>query len=163
MAPGRGLDVKTPSDREIEITRVFHAPRHLVFEALTTPDLVKRWLLGPPGWSMVVCDIDLRVGGSFRYVLRGPQGEEMGWGGSFREIEPPSRIVHTELFDEDWTGGETVITTNLDEEDGKTTLTMRILYSSQAARDGALKTPMTEGLGASYDHLEALVTAKGAA
>ncbi len=163
MTRQTGLHVTTPSDREIEIRRPFGAPRDLVYKALTTPELVKRWLYGPPGWSMEVCEIDLRVGGSFRYVLRGPQGEQMGWGGSFRELEPPSRIVHTELFDEDWTGGETVITTNLYEQGGATELAMRILYASKEARDGALKSPMEEGMGASYDRLEEVITKSGVA
>ncbi len=158
MMIAKPVEVNTPSDREIEIVRTFAAPRQLVFEALTTPDLVKRWLTGPPGWEMVVCDIDLRVGGSFRYVLRGDDGTEMGWGGSYREIDPPVRLVHTELFDQDWTGGETVVTTTLSERDGVTTLTMRILYSSQKARDGALETPMTDGLGQSFDRLEDVIT-----
>ena len=101
----------TPSDREVVITRAFDAPRELVFDCHTKPDLVRRWLLGPPGWTMPVCDIDLRVGGRYRYVWRGPDGEELGMGGIYRLIERPERIDTRELFDEDWTGGETFIAT----------------------------------------------------
>jgi uncharacterized protein YndB with AHSA1/START domain len=145
--------VTTPSDREIAIVRIFDAPRYLVFEAFTRPELLKRWLYGPPDWSLEVCEIDLKVGGSLRYVWSGPDGAEMGLSGVHHEIVPPQRIVHTELFDEDWTGGETLVTTVLDEQDGQATVTMTILYSSQEARDGALKSGMEEGMAASYDRL----------
>jgi uncharacterized protein YndB with AHSA1/START domain len=151
------LSVTTPSDREILITRVFDAPRTLVFDCMTQPELVKRWLLGPPGWTMPVCEIDLRVGGRYRYVWRGPDGTEMGMGGVYREIVPPERIVQTELFDQDWTGGETVGTAVLTEKDSRTTLTLTILYSSKEARDGALSTGMTEGMSAGYDRLAELL------
>ena len=147
------LMVTTPSDREIAIVRIFDAPRYLVFEAFTRPELLKRWLYGPPDWSLEVCEIDLKVGGSLRYVWSGPDGAEMGLSGVHHEIVPPQRIVHTELFDEDWTGGETLVTTVLDEQDGQATVTMTILYSSQEARDGALKSGMEEGMAASYDRL----------
>lgn len=94
------LKVTTPSEREIVMTRVFDAPRGLVFDACTKPELVQRWLLGPPGWTMPVCEIDLRVGGRYRYVWRRDRdGSEMAMGGVYREIERPGRIVHTELFD----------------------------------------------------------------
>jgi len=147
------LQVTTPGDREIAMTRVFDAPRALVFDALTKPELLKRWVLGPPGWSLEVCEIDLRPGGAFRYVWRGADGTEMGMRGAFREVAPPERIVHTELFDEDWTGGETVVTTSLVEQGGRTTLTLTLLYQSPEARDAALKSGMTEGVTASYDRL----------
>ncbi len=155
MADTEKLTLATPSDREIVMTRRFDAPLALVFEALTNPDVLKRWLHGPDGWSLPVCEIDLRVGGSFRYVWRGPDGAEMGMGGVFREIEPPIRMVHTELFDEDWTGGETLVTTELEERDGRTTLTTTVIYASKAARDGAMKSGMEQGLGESYDRLAA--------
>src|ERR1700740_2690854 len=100
MNQGRGLTLTTPTEREIAMTRVFDAPRRLVFDAMTRPELVKRWLLGPPGWSMPVCEIDLRVGGTYRYVWRGADGTEMGMRGVYREIAPPERLVATESFDE---------------------------------------------------------------
>src|SRR5712671_4166706 len=103
-----GLTVTAPTDREIVMTRVFSAPRKLVFDAWTKPELVKRWLLGPPGWTMPVCEIDLRVGGKYRFEWRGQDGTVMGMGGVYREIVIPERIINTQLFDEDWTGGETL-------------------------------------------------------
>jgi uncharacterized protein YndB with AHSA1/START domain len=148
------LQVTKSGDREVVIARVFHSPRALVFDAFTKPDLVRRWLLGPPGWSMPVCEIDLKVGGRIRYVWRNDaKGTNMGMSGAFREIGPSERIVHTELFDEDWTGGETLVTTLFAEQGGKTTVTMTVLYSSAAAREAALGTGMTRGMAESYDRL----------
>ncbi len=163
MNAANPLQVTTPSDREIVMTRVFDAPRQLVFDAHTKPDLVRRWLLGPPGWTMPVCEIDLRVGGRFRSVWRKDDGVEMGMGGVFREIVRPERIVHTELFDQDWTGGETVSTTRFAERDDRTTLTITTLYSSKEARDGALKSGMTDGMEAGYARLDGLLAAQKAA
>ena len=151
------LKVTTPSDREIAMTRVFHAPRRLVFDAWTKPELVKQWLLGPPGWTMPVCEIDLRVGGRYRFVWRGPDGTEMGMGGVHREIVVPERIVNTQLFDQDWTGGETIGTLLLTEHDGKTTLINSVLYSSKEARDNALKSGMADGVEMGYQRLDMLL------
>ena len=151
------LKVTTPSDREIVITRVFDAPRSLIFDCMSKAELVRRWLLGPPGWTMPVCEIDLKVGGRYRYVWRGPDGSEMGMGGVYREIVRPERIVQTELFDQDWTGGETLGTALLNEAGGRTTLTITELYSSKEARDAALRTGMTEGMSAGYDRLAELL------
>ncbi len=151
------LTVDTPDDLKIVITRAFAAPRDLVFDCMTKPDLVKRWMTGPPGWTMPICEIDLRVGGKYRYVWRDPEGQDMGMGGIYREIAAPERIVSNELFDEDWTGGETVATQTLAERDGRTTLTTSVVYSSTAARDAALKTGMTEGMEMGYANLDALL------
>jgi uncharacterized protein YndB with AHSA1/START domain len=151
------LTVATPDDLKIVITRAFDAPRDLVFNCVTTPDLVKRWMTGPPGWTMPVCEIDLRVGGKYRYVWRNTEGQDMGMGGIYREIAAPERIVSNELFDEDWTGGETVATMTLVERDGRTTLTTTVVYSSAAARDGALRSGMTEGMEMGYAKLDALL------
>jgi uncharacterized protein YndB with AHSA1/START domain len=151
------LTVTTPGDREIVLSRVFDAPRQLVFDALTRPELVKRWLTGPPGWSMVVCEIDLKVGGAYRYVWRGPDGAEMGMGGVYREIIVPERIVSTEAFDQPWYPGEAVGTAVLTEQDGKTTLTTTVRYESKEARDAVLRTPMAEGVAAGYDRLAELL------
>ena len=155
-SPG-GLIVTTPSDREIVMTRVFKAPRKLVFDAWTKPALVRRWLLGPPGWTMPVCEIDLRVGGAYRFMWLGQDGTTMGMGGVYREIVIPERIVNTQLFDQDWTGGETLGTLLLTEQGGKTTLTNAVLYSSREARDGALSTRMAEGVEAGYARLDELL------
>ena len=155
------LTVTTPTDREIEMTRVFDAPRRLVFEALTKPELVKQWLLGPPGWTMPVCEIDLRVGGGFRYVWHGAGGEQMGMRGVYREIVPPERIVATESFDEPWYPGEAVGTYILAEQAGKTTLTFTVRYGSRETRDAVLKTGMDTGVAASFDRLAELVAPDG--
>ena len=151
------LQVTTPSDREILMTRALDAPRELVWDAFTKPELVKRWLLGPPGWTMPVCEIDLRVGGPYRFVWRKEDGVEMGMGGVHREIKKPERLVRTELFDQDWTGGETVATVVFNERNGGTTVDITVLYSSQEARDGALASGMKEGMAAGYDRLEELL------
>ncbi|MCI0403922.1 MAG: SRPBCC domain-containing protein, partial [Acidobacteria bacterium] len=128
MTNTKTLQVTAQGDREIVMTRVFDAPPRLVFDAHTKPELVKRWLLGPPGWSMLVCEIDLRVDGKYRYVWRrDSDGKEMACGGVFREIARPERIVHTESFDDPWYPGEALVTTLLAEQGGKTTLTQTML------------------------------------
>jgi len=153
------LKVTTPSDREIAMSRTFDAPRQLVWDAHTKPELVKRWLLGPPGWSMPVCRIDLRVGGSYRYEWRSDKdGSTMAMGGVYREIVAPQRIVSTEKFDDPWYQGEAVGTLVLTEQGGKTTLTTTVLYASQATRDAVLKSGMTSGVEQSYDRLADLLT-----
>ena len=148
------MKLTTQGDREVVITRVFDAPRSLVWDAHTKPDLHKRWLSGPPGWTMTVCEMDLRVGGAYRWVWRGPEGVEMGMGGVHREIVPPERIVCTQLFDQDWTGGEAVGTLVLTEQGGITTLTNTVRYASPEAREAVLKTPMEQGMAMGYDRLE---------
>ena len=152
------LQLTAPGEREIAMTRVFDAPRQLVFDAHTKPELVKRWLLGPPGWSMPVCEIDLRVGGKYRYVWRHDrEGTEMGMGGVYREIVTPERIVNTERFDEAWYPGEAVDTLVLVERGGRTTLTLTLRYESREARDAVLKSGMESGVTASYDRLADLL------
>jgi uncharacterized protein YndB with AHSA1/START domain/effector-binding domain-containing protein len=157
MKSARALTLTTPSEREIALTRVFAAPRRLVFDAFTRPELVRRWLLGPPGWSMPICEIDLRVGGAYRYVWRGSDGTEMGVRGEYREIAPPDRVVATELFDEPWYPGEALTTIELVEREGETTLTLTVLYETREARDIALRSDMEKGVAASYDRLAALL------
>jgi len=147
------LKVTTPTDREIVLTRTFDAPRRLVFDAYTKPELLKRWLGVHGGWSLAVCEIDLRVGGAYRYVWRGPCGQEMGMGGVYREVVPPERIVSTERFDQSWYPGEAVGTVVMVEQGGKTTVTTTILYESKEARDVVLRSPMEQGVAASYDRL----------
>jgi uncharacterized protein YndB with AHSA1/START domain len=157
MTKTAALRVTTPTDREVVITREFDASRGMVFDAHTKPDLVQRWLLGPPGWTMPVCEIDLRVGGKYRYVWQNADGRKMGVGGTFTEIARPSRIVITQLFDEDWTGGETIVITEFVETKGKTRLTTTIRYVSREVRDAALKTGMTKGMEAGYERLDDLL------
>ncbi len=158
------LKVTTKGDREIVMTRDFNAPRRLVFDAFTKPELVKQWLLGPPGWSMPVCEIDLKVGGAYRYVWRrDSDGSEMGMGGVYREIVLQERIVSTEVFDKAWYPGEAVGTLVLSEQGGKTTVTQTVLYQSREARDGILKSGMESGVAASYDRLAQLLASPGTA
>lgn len=163
MTNSGALKLTTNGDRELVMTRTFNAPRTLVFDAFTKPELVRRWLLGPPGWTMPVCEIDLRVGGSFRYVWRNAHGTEMGMGGVYREIVTPERIVATEKFDESWYPGEAVGTILLVEQAGKTTLTQTVRYESRAALDAVLKSPMESGVAAGYDRLEELLASLPAA
>ena len=151
------LEITLPSEREIRFTRSFAAPRPLVFDAYTRPELVRRWLLGPPGWTMPVCEIDLRVGGAYRYVWRKDPGIEMGMGGRYLEIVAPQRISCTEQFDDPWYEGEAVGTIELTESGGRTVLTHTIRYVSQAVRDAVLKTPMESGMRAGYDLLDQLL------
>jgi len=155
MKNSETFNITAHGDREIAVTRVFDAPRALVFDAYTKPELIKTWLLGPDGWSMPICEVDLRAGGKFRYVWKSDSdGSEMGMGGVYREIVAAERIVATELFDEAWYPGEAVDTIVLTERDGKTTLTQTLLYNSRETRDAVLKSPMQRGLAASYDRLE---------
>ncbi len=152
------LKLTTPSDREIAVTRVFDAPRQLVFDAHTKPDLVRQWLLGPPGWSMPVCEMDVRVGGTYRWVWRhDTNGTEMGMGGVYREIVAPERLVTTERFDDAWYPGEALNTLVLIEKGGRTTLTQTMRYESRDARDAVIKSNMEKGVAASYDRLADLV------
>ncbi len=152
------LKLTTPSDREIAMTRVFDAPRKLVFDAHTKPDLVRQWLLGPPGWSMPVCEMDVRVGGKYRWVWRHDRdGTTMGMGGVYREIVKPERLVVTERFDEAWYPGEALNTLVLVEQGGRTTLTQTMRYESREARDAVLKSGMESGVKASYDRLADLL------
>jgi uncharacterized protein YndB with AHSA1/START domain len=142
----------TPSDREIAATRVVDAPRSLVWETHTNPDHLRNWLLGPEGWTLPVCEIDLRPGGAWHFVWRGPDGTEMEMRGEYREVTPPERLVQTESWGGDWP--ETINTLVLTEEDGKTTITQTVLYPSKEAREAALGTGMKEGWSASYDRLD---------
>jgi uncharacterized protein YndB with AHSA1/START domain len=152
------FNICTPSDREIQVSRDFDAPRSLVFDAFTKPELVRRWLLGPPGWTMPVCEIDLRVGGSYRYVWRSEKdGSQMGIRGVFREITPVERLVATERFDDAWYPGEALDTTVFEERRGITRTTITILYESQEARDTARRSGMEYGMAAGYDRLETLL------
>ena len=161
-ASSERLTVTARGDREIVMTRVFDAPRHLVFDAWTKPELLARWF-GPRGWTVPVCEIDLRPGGAFRYVLRGPDGSEVVMRGVYREVVPPERLVTTEGFDGFSEVGwrpedETVTTMVLTEQDGKTTWTATVLYPSKEVRDAALQlSEAWRGLGESLDRLAELL------
>ena len=148
------LKVTIPTDREIVMTRVVEAPRHLVWEAFTRPELLKRWF-GPRGWSLPVCEVDLSVGGGFRFVLRGPDGRDMGMRGVYREIIPPARSVHIESFDD--YPGESQVTATFVEQEGKTTFTATVLYPSKEVRDIVIQTGMEHGAAETYDRLAELL------
>ena len=150
------LEIEPKGDREIVITRNFSAPRELVWRCHTVPALVKRWLLGPPGWTMPVCEIDLRVGGKYRYEWRHADGRSMGLGGVHREIDAPAKLVATQLFDEDWTGGETLCAFAFTPLGDMTRSTQTIAYSTPQAREAALKSPMRQGMEMSFAALDAL-------
>ena len=155
------LQVTTPNDTDLVVTRSFAASRELLFDCHTKPELVRRWMLGPDGWTMPVCEIDLRRGGKFRYVWRKPGAPDLHMSGEFREIAPPSRIVHVERFDEDWAGGEeAVVTTLFEEKGGRTTMHMTIRFSSKEVREAAMATGMTDGMNTGYDRLEHILAGK---
>jgi uncharacterized protein YndB with AHSA1/START domain len=149
----------TPSDRELVTQRTFDAPRQLVFDAWTKPEHLVRWFGGEQG-VLAVCEVDLRPGGKTHFVWQLREGGEMGISGEFREIDPPSRIVYTEIFDEPYReqmGGECVNTLILEERDGKTLVTITTVYNSREARDGAIATGMEEGMIETFGRLDELL------
>ena len=150
------LTIALPSDREIEITRTFKAPAELVFDCWTIPALIKRWL-GFADWTFVTCEFDARVGGKWRFVVKSADGFEMGSGGEVLELTRPDWIKTTELYDQDWTGGETIVTNSISEHDGISVSVVTILYPSREARDGARATPMADGMETGFKRLEELL------
>lgn len=147
------VDVTTPSDREIRVVRAFDAPAKLVWACHTQPDLLKRWMFGPPGWSMPVCEVDLRVGGAYRYRWRSDaDGSEFGSAGVHREVTPYTRIVTTERME--GFDGESVNTLVFEEAGGRTVSTMTMLFPDKATRDGALQSGMSDGMAMGYDRLD---------
>jgi uncharacterized protein YndB with AHSA1/START domain len=154
--------VTQPSEREVKTVRSFKAPRDLVYKAYTTPELVKRWLLGPPGWTMPVCEMDVRVGGKYRWRWRSNDGEkEFGFHGEFKEVNAPARLVHSEYFDpgnlDSDMGEGSIITTEFSEDRGITTITVLMDFGNKRARDAAVATGMTDGMEQSYQLLDALL------
>jgi len=145
----------TPSDLEVVFTRVVNAPQRAVFDAWTNPKHVPRWMLGPEGWTMPVCEIDLRVGGAWRFVWRKSDGMEMAMTGTYREVVPPERLVTTERWGGEWP--ETVNAVVLTEAAGQTTITLTITYPTKQARDAALATGMKDGMDPSYARLDSLL------
>ncbi len=155
------LKASTPSDCEIRLERFFAAPRPLVYDAFTQPHLLKRWF-GPRGWHLTTCDIDLRVGGAWRFILSGPDGATMGMSGTWQALNAPHGSTHIERFDD--YPGESIVTSVLTEVDGGTLMTATIQYPSKAVRDIVLQSGMTKGAGESYDRLaETLTQAKAGA
>jgi uncharacterized protein YndB with AHSA1/START domain len=153
------LKVTTPNDREVVITREFNAPRDLVWDAMSRPELLKRWVCGPPGWEMTVCEEDARPGGMFRWAWSGPDGAIMSMSGVYREVVPPERCVRTEVFDTGCVpgGGEQLATLVLTEMGERTLLTITLLYDSKEARDGAVASGMAQGMAAGYDRLDEIL------
>jgi uncharacterized protein YndB with AHSA1/START domain len=151
------LKLTARGEREIVMTREFDAPRDLVFDAYTKPELLKRWMGVFGDWTLPVCEIDLRVGGTYRFVWRNADGTNMGMRGIYREVVRPERLVNTEKFDEAWYPGESLITLVLTEKAGKTTMTVTMRYESREARDAVIKSPMEGGVAASYDKLAELL------
>ena len=150
------LKVALQGDREIVMTRIFDAPREMVFDAFSKPELLKRWF-GPRGWSLAVCEVDLRVGAGFRFVLQGPDGRQMGMRGVYREIVPPERSVHMESFDD--YPGESQVTADFVEQNGRTTLTVTVEYPSREVRDIVVQSGMEHGAAECYDKLAEMLAA----
>jgi uncharacterized protein YndB with AHSA1/START domain len=144
--------VTLPSDTEILITRAFDAPKHLVFEAWTTPEHIRRWWAGLRG-EVTLVEVDLRVGGTWRYVMTATKGFEVGFHGEYREIVPNERIVSTEVF-EGFPDGEALTTVTFAEGDGRTTLTMLVEHSCKEHRDMHIESGMEGGMQESMDALE---------
>jgi uncharacterized protein YndB with AHSA1/START domain len=158
----QGLRITTPSDTEIVMTRQFNAPRRLVWDAMTEPELIRRWLFLPPGWTMVACEEDVRIGGKYRWAWNGPDGKlAMTMSGTYREVVPPERAVRTERFDMAGApaGGEQVCTLSFAEQGGITTMTIRVVHQSKANRDAALASGMEQGMNAGYANLDELLAA----
>ena len=145
----------TPTDTQVQVTRVVNAPRKTVFEVYTTPKHLQKWLLGPPGWTMPICEFDARPGGAWRYVYRKDNGEEMTLSGTVREFTPPERVVTTETWGPQWP--ETLNTVVFTELAGQTTITVTVTYPSKEARDAALQTGMKEGMDQGFAKLDALL------
>jgi uncharacterized protein YndB with AHSA1/START domain len=151
-----GVTVATPSDREIVLSRAFDAPRRLVFDAWTRPDLLMRWY-GAKGWTLVECEVDLRVGGAWRFLSRGPGGATMTQRGGYELIRPAERLVYTERFDDQSYPGPTLVSHDFVEDAGRTAVTSTIRYATREGRDTVLRYPMARGVGESFDRLAALL------
>lgn len=155
------IEVTQPNDREVRVVRKFKAPRQLVWDAHTKPELIRKWMLGPPGWTMPVCEIDVRVGGAYRWRWRSEaDGKEFGFFGKFTEVNEPGRIAQTQYYDPGDIGGSmssgepALISTDYVEGSGVTTLTMTMTFASKEIRDGAVSTGMTDGMEIGYARLD---------
>lgn len=149
---GNAMMLSTPSEHEIVTTRVFEAPRSLVWAVWTQPEHLPHWMLGPDGWSMTACDTDVRPGGAWHYEWSHRDGGAMQMDGVYQEVDEPARMVSTENWGGEW--AETLNTVELAEQDGRTTVTLTVRYPSKDARDAALQTGMTDGMAISYDRAE---------
>lgn len=152
------LSIRPQGDRELVMTRTFAAPRQAVFEAYTRPELLRRWLGQMPGWSWVKCEVDLRVGGRYRYEWKEEAtGYVMAMGGEYREVDPPARLICTERFDDAWYPGGAVSTLELREQPGGTLMVNTMRYESPEALQAVLASPMEDGVTMSYDLLDKLL------
>lgn len=154
-------EVTTPSECEVRVERTFNAPRQLVWNAHTKPALVQKWQLGPPGWDMPVCDMDVRVGGAYKWRWKSQQdGKQFGFHGTFIEVNEPSKLVHEEYYDPGDIGGTMpvsepcIVTLELSEQGGVTKLVCTMKFASKEMRDGAVSTGMTEGMEMGYERLD---------
>ncbi len=153
--PGFGLKVVAFGTTDLVLTRTFAAPAPLLFDALTQPELLRRWY-GARGWQLTICEVDPRPGGTWRFISTGPAGAEMETYGRYREFVPPVRVVQTEIH-RDWADGAALVTTVLDETDGRTAMTVTAQYSSSEIRDAVVRSPMERGAGEGYDRLAAVL------
>jgi uncharacterized protein YndB with AHSA1/START domain len=163
------IDVTLPSDREVRVVRSFNAPRQLVWDAHTKPELIQKWMLGPPGWSMPVCEMDVREGGAYRWRWRSDEdGKEFGFFGEFKQVNAPAKLVHAEHYDPGDVGGAmdasepAIITSEFVEANGVTTLTVTMLFASKDIRDAAVSTGMTDGMEMGYARLDEMLKAEAA-
>lgn len=172
MPPLETLQVATPTDTTIVMTRAFSAPRRMVWDAMTKPELMQRWMFRPPGWTWAECEMDLRVGGKFRWAWNGPDGKlALTISGEHREVTPPARIVHTERMEmgpgaggcEGGGQSDVVVTLELSEQGGGTQLTMTITCPTQQVRDAMLASGMEHGMEAGYTQLDAFLAEQGKA
>jgi uncharacterized protein YndB with AHSA1/START domain len=157
----KGLQISTPTDSTIVLTRTFNAPRRLVWEATFTPDKMRRWMLPPPGWTMTVCECDPRVGGALRVAWKSDDADPaMTLHGVFTEVVEQERVVHTEtmVLGSGETIGKLVETHEFAEKDNVTTMRITQAYEAKEARDGAIASGMDEGMEACYQQLEAMIT-----
>lgn len=163
------IEVTLPTDREVRVVRTFNAPRELVWDAHTKPELLQRWCLGPPGWTMPVCEMDVRVGGAYRWRWKSDaDGSEFGFFGKFTEVNKPTRLAHEESYDPGDIGGAmpsdeaALVTNEFSEKNGVTTLVVTMRFASKEARDGAVSTGMTDGMEMGYARLDDIFQAKAA-
>lgn len=157
-----GLQVATPTDTTILMTRSFRAPRQLVWEAMTKPELIRKWVFAPPGWTMTTCEGEPRVGASFRWAWNDEQGKPaLAIHGVVREARAPERLTHTEIMEMGECGplGELLATIELSEQGGQTHMRMTLAFATKEARDGALASGMEQGMEAGYTQLDGLLAA----
>lgn len=160
VAP-RPLTLEPSGETDVVILRRFDAPRDLVFEAFTDEELIPKWMLGPEGWTMPLCEVDLRPGGGYQHVWRKEGEPDLVLNATFDEVHPPERLVSRERFGDDWTQGETVVTTEFEaQEDGGTLIRMTVRFSSRDARDAATRTGMATGMEAGYERLDGVLATR---